>query len=122
MFITTNTGCEISARQLLRHVYSPSVTSMTGLISEPGSTGPLSWFGTAGLISWTVSVGLISGAGRASLISGAGSGSVPELAELMCNATKCHMASFPWSLTRWYTAKEDTYLWPEKTEFIKMII
>jgi hypothetical protein len=24
------------------HVYSPSATSMTGLISEPGSAGPLS--------------------------------------------------------------------------------
>jgi uncharacterized alpha/beta hydrolase family protein len=24
------------------HVYSPSVTSMTGLISEPGNAGPLS--------------------------------------------------------------------------------
>ena len=50
------------------HVYSPSVTSMNGLISEPGSAGPLSWFGSAGLISWTVSVGLISGAGIAAIM------------------------------------------------------
>ena len=139
MFIITNTGCEISARHRAKdeykinflHVYSPSVTSMTGLISEPGSAGPLSWFGSAGLISWTGSVGLISGAGsggltsgpgRASLISGAGSGSVPEMAELMCDAIEFPMASFSWSLTRWYTANEDTDLWPEKAEFNKMII
>jgi hypothetical protein len=44
------------------------------------------------------------------------------MAELMCDAIEFPMASFSWSLTRWYTANEDTDLWPEKAEFNKMII